>query len=455
MVGSNTASQQNWSSYSGFLLACIGAAVGLGNIWKFPYMVGSNGGSAFVLVYAITIISIAIPIAAAEIILGRLGQAGPVESLHKIAKEEKKPIWLGIGGDIGVLASYLLLSFYSVIAGWVLSYLYRAGGDAFSGLTGETSNGMFNALLADPGEMIAAQLLFVAAVAFVLTRGVSNGLERANKIMMPALFIMLVAIAIYGFLAGDARGALAYLLTPDFSKISNDTILAAVGQGFFSVGVGSAILITYGAYMDHSIKIGTAAITIGLADTLIAFIAGFGVFAIVFGQGLDPASGPGLIFITLPMAFATVPGGYVLAIIFFLLVFFAAFTSGLALAEVTIAWATHRLKLSRGVATMLVLVSNTALGLLTVFSFNALADVRLGDSEFLASKTLFDLKDYIASSILMPVSGLLVVLFACWAVNPKKLEQAFGHTKWVFLAWLWLGRYVSPFGILWVFYTSL
>jgi NSS family neurotransmitter:Na+ symporter len=455
MQASGKTSQQHWSSYYGFMLACIGAAVGLGNIWKFPYMVGANGGSAFVLIYVITVLAIAIPVAAAEIILGRLGQSGPVESLHVIARQENKPTWFGIGGDVGVLASYLLLSFYSVIAGWVMSYLYRAAAGRFSDLDNEASSGLFNQLLADPGEMIAAQFLFVALIALVLTRGIAQGLERANGIMMPALFIMLLGIAAYGFVAGDASAALTYLLTPDFSKITSETILAAVGQGFFSVGVGSAILITYGAYMDRSIKIGTAALTIGIADTLIAFIAGFGIFAIVFGQGLDPASGPGLIFITLPVAFAAIPAGYILAIVFFILVFFAAFSSGLALAEVTIAWAAQRLGLSRGKATALILISNTALGLLTVFSFNILADYRLGDTPVLANRTLFDLKDYLASSILMPVSGLLVILFACWSISPARLEDAFGNARMMFVIWLWLGRIVAPLGIIWVFATSL
>lgn len=455
MLSTSETTQQHWSSYYGFMLACIGAAVGLGNIWKFPYMVGSNGGSAFVLVYVITVLAIAIPVAAAEIILGRIGQAGPVQSLHNIARQENKPTWLGLGGDIGALASYLLLSFYGVIAGWVISYLYRAASGAFTNLNNEASSGLFNQLLANPSEMIVAQFTFVGLIAFVLARGISQGLEQANKFMMPALFLMLIGLAVYGFVAGDATAALAYLLTPDFSKISSETILAAVGQGFFSVGVGSAILITYGAYMDRSIKVGTAAITIGIADTVIAFIAGFGIFAIVFGQGLDPASGPGLIFITLPIAFSAVPGGHLVAIIFFILVFFAAFTSGLALAEVTIAWAAQRLRLSRGKATALILVSNTALGLLTVFSFNILADFRLGDTPLLADKTLFDLKDYITSSILMPLSGLLVILFACWSISPARLADAFGNHRRFFLLWLWLGRVVSPLGIIWVFANSI
>ncbi len=446
---------QHWSSYSGFMLACIGAAVGLGNIWKFPYMVGANGGSAFVLIYLLTIASIAIPVAAAEIALGRLGQAGPVESLHNIAKSERRTHWVSIGADIGVLASYLLLTFYAVIAGWVLSYVYRAITGSFNALSSEASQNMFQALQASPTEMIVMQGLFLLTVTFILSRDITSGLERANRIMMPMLFIMLLAVSGYGLIAGNPKEALAYLLTPDFSKLNNATIAAAVGQGFFSVGVGSAILITFGAYMNKNIKIGSAALTIGIADTAIALLAGFGIFAIVFSQGLDPASGPGLIFITLPVAFSSIPGGYMLGILFFILVLFAALTSALALAEVTISWAEYRLNISRRFASWAVLLSNFMIGLLTVFSFNLLSEFRLAETGFWADKNLFEVKDYIASSILMPVSGLLIVFFAYWGIKSYRLEQAFGQERKIFKIWLWLGRIISPLGIIWVFWTNL
>lgn len=450
-----SANSKHWASYAGFMLACIGAAVGLGNIWKFPYLVGSNGGSAFVLIYLATIASIAIPIAAAEIVLGRMGQSGPVGSLRKVAAQEGRPTWLAIGGDVGVLASYILLTFYAVISGWVLSYIYRALTTGFIYLDNVKSTALFDELLARPTEMISMQILFLVAVALVLTRGISAGLERANLIMMPALFVMLIIVALYGALVGAPGAAIDYLFTPDFSKIDSSTVLAAVGQGFFSVGVGSAILITYGAYMDHSIKIGTAALTIGLADTFIALLAGFGIFAIVFAQNLDPAAGPGLIFITLPVAFSGMPAGHILGVVFFVLVLFAAFSSAIALAEVIISWAEERLHISRRRASWLMLTSNFLIGLLTVFSFNVLSDFRLGATGVLAEKNLFELKDYISASILMPVSGLLVVLFASWGVRRDHLLKIFGDREWVFTIWLWLGRLVAPLGILWVFWANL
>jgi neurotransmitter:Na+ symporter, NSS family len=299
------------------------------------------------------------------------------------------------------------------------------------------------------------QGLFLLTVTFILSRDITSGLERANRIMMPMLFIMLLAVAGYGLIAGSPKEALIYLLTPDFSKLNNATIAAAVGQGFFSVGVGSAILITFGAYMNKDIKIGSAALTIGIADTAIALLAGFGIFAIVFSQGLDPAAGPGLIFITLPVAFSSIPGGYILGILFFILVLFAALTSALALAEVTISWAEYRLNLSRRFASWAVLLSNFMIGLLTVFSFNLLSEYRLAETGFWAEKNLFEVKDYITSSILMPVSGLLIVFFAYWGIKSYRLEQAFGQDRKIFMIWLWLGRIVSPLGIIWVFWTNL
>ncbi|MBT7642760.1 MAG: sodium-dependent transporter, partial [Rhodobiaceae bacterium] len=308
-----------WTSNFGFMMACIGAAVGLGNIWKFPYMTGTQGGGAFVFIYLVTIFAIAIPVAAAEIIIGRKGNSDASTSFKIIAQENNRtPAWGAIGG-IGVLASFILITFYAVIAGWVSSYVWRALSGQISGLDASSADAMFTHLLASPGEMIFHQVIFLAVIGLVLVRNLSAGLERANLILMPSLIVMLLGIALYGALAGDMAAAARYLFTPDFSKITPEVIQSAVGHGFFSVGVGSAILITYGGYLDKSIHIGKAAIIIGLADTAIALLAGLGIFSIVFGQSLDPTAGTGLMFTTLPLAFAQLTGGAVLALIFFAL----------------------------------------------------------------------------------------------------------------------------------------
>ena len=438
-----------WTSNIGFTLACVGAAVGLGNIWKFPYMAGTQGGGAFVFVYLITIFAIAIPVAAAELLVGRRGQSDAVTSVRDIALENNRPAAFGIIGGIGVLGSFILLTFYAVIAGWVSAYIWRALSGQISGLDAGGAGAMFDGLLASPGEMIAHQVAFLLFLGLTLSQTLSAGLERANLILMPTLVVMLILVALYGAIAGDIGASLAYLFTPDFSKITPEVIQSAVGQGFFSVGVGAAMLMTYGAYLDKSINLGKAAITIALADTAIAILAGVGIFAIVFGQSLDPSAGPGLIFTTLPLAFAELPFGGLLALVFFVLVYFAAVTSGLSLAEVLFHWAENRFDWSRRRAVIVMLGVVFLVGLTTVFSFNIWADVKI------AGRTLFDLKDYLVTAYVMPIGGLGVILFAAWVMPVATLKEAYGNDGALFSAWLFAGRYLSPLGILWIFWAGL
>ena len=445
----NTQNTNFWSSNIGFMLACIGAAVGLGNIWKFPYMTGTQGGGAFVLIYLITIFAIAIPVAAAELLVGRKGQSDATTSVINVATENNRTRQWGAIGSLGVLASFILQTFYAVIAGWVSAYIWRALSGQISGLDGDGANAMLGGLLANPGEMIFHQILFLGFIALILLRQLSSGLERANLILMPSLVIMLGLIAVYGAMTGDISAAIAYLFTPDFSKITPEVVQSAVGQGFFSVGVGAAMLITYGAYLDKSINIGKAAIIIGLADTAIALLAGIGVFSIVFGQSLDPASGPGLIFTTLPLAFSQLTGGSVWALIFFLLVYFAALTSGLSLGEVVIRWTENRFALVRKKAMAMVLTVTFLVGLLTVFSFNIWADVTI------SGRTLFDSKDYFVTAYLMPLAGLGIIGFAGWLIPVETLKQTFGGDGIFFHAWLWSARLIAPFGVLWMFVAGL
>ena len=445
-------SKQNtsfWTSNLGFALACIGAAVGLGNIWKFPYMTGTQGGGAFVFIYLLTIFAIAIPIAAAELLIGRKGRSDASTSVRLIAEENNRPPALAAIGGIGVLGSFVLLTFYAVIAGWVSAYVWRALSGQIAGLEPASAGAMFGDLLAAPGEMIAHQVLFLLLIGLILVRQLSAGLERANLILMPSLIGMLVIIAIYGALAGDMAAALAYLFTPDFSKITPEVIQSAVGHGFFSVGVGAAMLITYGGYLDKSINIGKAAILIGLADTAIALLAGIGIFAIVFGQSLDPAAGPGLIFTTLPLAFAQMTGGTILAIVFFVLVYFAALTSALSLGEVMIRWAENKFGWSRHRAAIVALGATFLIGLTTVFSFNIWTEVKI------AGRTLFDTKDYIVTAYLMPLGGLGAIMFAGWLMPVASLQETFGGDGLLFKCWLWSARILAPLGVLWVFVAGL
>lgn len=451
----NGTANMAWSSHIGFLLACVGAAIGLGNIWKFPYMAGTQGGGAFVLIYLVTIFLIAIPVAAAELVTGRMARRNAVDSVIYLARDTKNPSLYGIAGLAAVLASFMLLTFYPVISGWVLAYLGKSLMGGFSGFNADQVAAEFNNLLANPAQMIFWQVSFLMLTGFVVARDIRSGLEKANLFLMPVLFLMLVMVVIYGAIEGDIGAAISFLFTPDFSSITPDVILSAVGHGFFSVGVGAAMLITYGSYLDHNISIGEAAITIGIADTIIALLAGIGIFAIVFGQALEPSQGPGLIFVTLPLAFSDMAGGSFFASLFFLLVVFAALTSNLALTEVIVRFVSDKLGTSRVKTTFGVLLASFIIGLTTIFSFNILSDFRLSDNGVFADKTLFDAKDYVTSNILMPLGGLLIVAFAGWIVPAKTSREHFGGTAWMHTIWLWLSRLIAPLGVIWVFISNL
>jgi NSS family neurotransmitter:Na+ symporter len=310
-------------------------------------------------------------------------------------------------------------------------------------------------LVSQAGTMIAHQILFLVFLGMILVRKLSSGIERANLVLMPALIAMLIGIAIYGAAIGDLSAALAFLFTPDFSKITPEVVQSAIGHGFFSVGVGAAMLITYGAYLDKSVDLGKTAILIALADTAIALLAGIGIFSIVFGQSLDAASGPGLIFTTLPLAFSQLPGGGFIALVFFVLVYFAALTSGLSLAEVIIRWAENKFSWGRKRATLAMLGLTFIVGLATVFSFNIWQDVRLTSTGVLAYKTLFDVKDYLVTAYIMPLGGLGAIMFASWVIPRDTAQQALGSKPFLFTLWLWSSRLLAPIGIIWIIIANL
>ncbi|MBE8220936.1 MAG: sodium-dependent transporter [Alphaproteobacteria bacterium] len=449
-----TSKGTHWNTSNGFLFACIGAAVGLGNIWKFPSMAGEQGGGAFVLVYLASIFVIAIPIAAAELAIGRRGQSDAVGSVvnvsHEAGYSATQSRLFGWIGTIGMLGSLVLLTFYAVIAGWVSYYLFVSIGGGIVGLDAGSAKTLINDLLADPTTMIFHQFLFLAIIGVILMRDLVSGLERANIVMIPALIIMLVALALYGAIAGDIGAALKFMFTPDVSKITPEVIQKAVGHGFFSVGVGAAMLLTYGAYIDKSVNLGKAAITIGLADTAIALLAGIAIFSIVFAQeGLSPNAGPTLIFETLPTAFTQIPYGGALAVIFFVLVYFAALTSGLSLGEVVVRRIENALSLSRGMSVYLSLGVIFIIGLASVFSSNIWSHIEIG------GRNLFDAKDYLVTAYLMPLGGLTIVTFAGWAIPSATLRTALGSGNLLFTCWLWAARVLAPLGIIWMGIANL
>lgn len=456
-----------WSSRTVFIMAAIGSAVGLGNIWKFPYITGEYGGGAFVVVYLLCIALIGIPVMMAEILLGRRGRSSPIGTMKRLASEEgASPAWAMLG-YAGVVAGFLILSFYSVIAGWALAYVLESASGALQGLDGPGAEKLFGDLIGSPGKLLFWHSLFMLLTVGVVARGVRDGLERAITILMPALFVMLFIMVIYAYVAGDfARGA-QFLFNVDFAKVfqtctgtgeakvcefTGQPLLVAMGQAFFTLSLGMGAIMAYGAYVPEHASITGATITIAAADTLVAVIAGLAIFPIVFASGLEPSSGPGLIFQTLAIAFGGMPGGQIFGTVFFVLLVFAAWSSSISLVEPAVAWLIDTRGWRRGYAAMVIGVTAWILGVGTALSFN----VWSGAEYQLFGKTLFDLKDYLASNIMLPLGGLFISLFVAYGAGRRMaLEELAIQHQHLFNAWWFIIRYVAPLGIIAIFLNSI
>ena len=448
---------ENWSSRFAFLLAAVGAAVGLGNIWKFPFVAGQNGGGAFVLVYLLAVLFVALPILIAEVALGRWGRQSPPNAMANVAQSQGRSRSWSIVGWLGMLAAYLIGTYYSVIAGWSVVYIFKNGGGNFSGQDADAISAEFDALLASPGQLTLWHGIFMFICTLILVRGLQKGIERTVKILMPALFALLLLMVGYGALEGDMKSAWHFMFDFDFSAIDGQVILIAVGQAFFSIGVAMGLMMAFGAYLPRDVSIGRSAVIIALADTLVAILAGLAIFPVVFANGLDPAEGPGLIFVSLPIAFGSVAGGLIFGTLFFILLFFAALTSVIGTLEPVIAWSQERLKLKRSLAALFVCVSIFLLGMGTVFSFNLWSEWRpLASFERYADFGYFEILDYLTANIMMPLTGLLLAVFVGWLVKPAAIEEQLQMKNPVlFRAWFWLLRWVAPVSIALILYSSL
>lgn len=434
----------HWSSRWAFILVTIGSAVGLGNIWKFPYMTGSNGGSAFVLVYLACILVIGVPLLMAETMLGRRGQGSPIGSMRLLADEAGAARLWQIIGYIGIVAAFLILSFYSVVAGWILEYTLRAV-QGFQALPKEAFGEAFGALLADPKRMILWHTVFMGMCALVVIGGVTSGIERANKIMMPALFAILLFLLGYGALAADLPAAFRFLFHFDPAAVNSTVVLAAMGHAFFTLSLGMGAIITYGSYLERDVSIPRTCLYIAGADTLVALLAGLSIFAIVFAQGLEPAAGPGLILQTLPLAFSQMPGGHFVGVLFFVLVVFAAWTSAISLLEPGVTLLVERFAMSRPGAVLLLCLGVWLLGIAAALSFNDWSAVQF------FGLGIFDLLDTMTSKIMMPLAGFLIALFAGWVMKRAHVEQEIGLKGGAFALWFNVVRYVSPVAIFLIF----
>ncbi|MCG5499604.1 sodium-dependent transporter [Ectothiorhodospira lacustris] len=450
-----------WSSKLVFVLAATGSAVGLGNIWRFPYIAGENGGGAFVLIYLACILLIGLPIMMAEIALGRRGRQSPINTMATLSREEGLHRAWGFVGWLGVAAGFIILSYYSVIAGWSLSYVFRAGGGAFTGLDADGVRGMFESLVSDPERLLAWHTLFMIMNVLVVARGVRSGLEKAVKFLMPALLGLLLLLVGYSMSQGHFMEGVSFLFKPDWSEVTGDTILLAMGQAFFTLSLGMGAIMIYGSYLSSRASIFKTSAMVVSADTAVALLAGLAIFPIVFAGGLAPGEGPGLIFITLPMAFAEMPGGLVFGTLFFLLLVTAAWTSSISLMEPAVAWLVENRGLDRPMAAVIVGGIAWFLGLGTILSFSLWSNpigfnLTLGGEALFIGGTLFEMADYLTSNIMLPLGGLLIALFVGWRMTQRSVEDELGlHSRAFFRAWYYVLRFAAPIGILLVFLKAV
>jgi NSS family neurotransmitter:Na+ symporter len=439
---------ETWSGRLGFILATIGSAVGIGSIWKFPYEVGSNGGSAFVLFYAAGLVLIVVPLMFAEFAIGRRGRGDPVTSIAAVAAASgaaRRWAWAGV---LGVTTGFLILSFYSVIGGWTIASAAHTALEGLAGPDPQAVQARYEAFLGSPLQMLAWHATFMAATAAIVARGIARGIEAASKILMPLLLALMLLLAAYSAIEGDLAAALRFLLKLDPQHLTPRAALEALGLGFFSIGVGLGMMITYGAYGGADINLKEVAVVSVLADTAISLLAGLAVFPIVFAYGLDPASGPGLVFVTLPLAFARMPFGTAAAFTFFVLLFVAALASAISMLEIVVAMLTRRLGWRRRWAALIAATTCFVAGIATVLSFNLWAHWHplAGVSGF-ETATFFDLLDHLTSNMLLPLGGFAIALFAGWAVPDRMLTEELGLTRAGATALRVTLRYIAPVGI--------
>lgn len=446
----SAAGRVQWSTRMAFILAAAGSAVGLGNIWKFPYITGENGGGAFVLVYLACILIIGIPVMMAEIALGRRGRHNPAQGIASIVKEAgAHPFWKIIG-VMGLLAGFMILMFYTVVAGWAFAYVPKAVTGSFSGTSPDDIGKMFGDMLADPvGLSIWGTVVLVLTMAIV-KRGLQGGLEKAVNTLMPGLLVMLLVMVGYAMSSGHFKQGLDFLFAPDFSKLTASSILVALGHAFFTLSLASGAIMTYGSYLPKNVSIARTTMFIAVMDTVVALLAGLAIFPLVFANGLEPGAGPGLIFVTLPIAFGQMPFGDAFGALFFVLLSVAALTSAISLLEPTVSWLTERFNMTRGKACVV------TGALLWVGGFGVVASLNIGADITIAGKTFFDILDYLTANWLMPLGGLLMAIFCAWVLKRSDMQEelAMGNGL-LFNAWTFTMRYVTPIAIIIVFLNAL
>lgn len=438
-----------WSSRLMFILAASGSAVGLGNIWRFPYVAGENGGGAFVIVYLACIFLIGIPILSSEILLGREGRQSPIHTMKTLTKTSgANGAWQFIGW-MGALAGFVILSYYSVVAGWAMAYVFEMGSGVFVNADGATASQVFANFTGSPGKVVLWHSIFMLLTMFIVARGITEGLERTVKYLMPALFALLLVLVGYAMNSGHFMEGVAFLFSFDFDKLTGAGVLMAMGQAFFTLSLGMGAIMTYGAYMPKDASILSSATSIALIDTSMALLSGLVIFPLVFANGLESSAGPGLMFVTIPIAFGSMSGGTFFGVMFFVLVSFAAITSAISLVEPALAWFVEKLNTSRRNGAIVVCTIAWALGLGSAFSTNIGSELYL-----LPGMTFFDSMDYVSNNIMLPLGGMLIALFTGWFLSQDIVARQLQISGGKLITFKVLVRFVAPIGVGLVFINT-
>ncbi len=437
--------REHWASKLGFVLAAAGSALGLGNIWRFPYKAGQYGGGAFVAAYIIAVFIIGVPIMMAEFIIGRSAQKNPVGAFRELRDSRYWPLV----GWLGVATGFIILSYYSIAGGWILRYVFIS---CASGFAQGSATANFELFLGNPWQQVLWHGLFMLINIFIVRGGISSGIEKWSKILLPSLLVILLVLMVNSLTTPGAAEGLRFLLYPDFSNLTRTGLLEALGHAFFSLSLGMGAMLTYGSYLDKNTNISTSSLEIVILNTFYAIMAGLMIFPIVFTYGVAPDAGPGLFFVTLPEVFARMPAGRVVGLLFFVLVAFAAITSAISLLEVVVSYFIDELGWSRKRADYTMGGVIFVIGIPSALSFNVWSGFKI------YGKVIFDQLDMLASNVMLPVGGLLIAIFAGWILTHgekeaeiKRVENAFHFYD----IWHVLVKYVTPVALLIVLLYTL
>ena len=444
--------RDSFGSRLGALLAMAGSAVGLGNLWRFPYLVGENGGAAFIFIYIAFSFLICMPIFISEFVIGRRSQSNAYATFRDLSGGS----WWRFVGFVTVIVPLVVVSYYSVIGGWAVEYLYKSCTFSFTaGESQDVINTMFIDFVSSPWPPLICHTIFMLATAVIVAAGIKGGIEKFSKLMMPLLLVMVIVIAAYSLTLPESGKGVEYLFQPDFSKITGKACAAALGQAFFSLSLGFGTIITYASYVDKKENILFQSSATAIFDLIFALVAGLAIMPAVFSFGLNPQSGPGLVFETLPFVFSKMPAGGVIAIVFFITLFVAAITSSISMFEVGVAYLMEEKRLSRTASCAIIFLLCWFSGMFCSLSFGPLSEFKI------AGRSIFDLFDYTSSNILMTLGSLMTVLFVGWRLKKTDIYDEFTNggtlrtsVRIFGMIWFFI-RYVAPIAIMIVFVTAL